>query len=229
LEDGTSEETSELTAEEREQEKKFKEAWSKIMSNTEPSASTSTSTAPASAAQSSQKGPEGSFQDRIKQTMDKMKERESSLKSNDGGVEPDLAALLSSLGDTGGDGEAEDGLEGIIETMMSQLMSKQILYEPLKEMHEKFPGYLAENENKLSPDVKDRYTKQQRTISQIIAIFEAKDYSEEDPEIGLKVMSLMNEMQEGGAPPAQIMGELPPGVALGADGLPQLPQDCCIM
>ena len=79
LEDGTFKETSGLTAEEEEQEKKFKEAWSKIMSDTEPSASTSTSTAPGSAAKSSQKGPEGSFQDRIKQTMDKMKEGGSSL------------------------------------------------------------------------------------------------------------------------------------------------------
>lgn len=37
----------------------------------------------------------------------------------------------------GGDGETEDGLQGILETMMSQLMSKEVLYEPLKEMHEK--------------------------------------------------------------------------------------------
>ena len=37
----------------------------------------------------------------------------------------------------GGDGEAEDGLQGMLETMMSQLMSKEVLYEPLKEMHEK--------------------------------------------------------------------------------------------
>lgn len=84
-------------------------------------------------------------------------------------------------------------------------------------------------------------------MAQIVAIFEAKDYSEEDSEIGLQVMSLMNEvcfppkcnpgvmmlnpqqMQEYGAPPTEIMGELPPGVALGADGLPQLPQDCRIM
>ena len=81
LGDGTfkPEETSELTAEEKEQERKFQEAWSKIMSNIEPSTSTPTSTVPASAARSSQKGPEGSFQDRIKQTMDKMKEGGSSL------------------------------------------------------------------------------------------------------------------------------------------------------
>jgi len=151
------------------------------------------------------------------------------LKSSDGGGDPDLDALLSSLDNMGGDGDAEDGLQGLLETMMSQLMSKEVLYEPLKEMHEKFPGYLVENESKLSQQDKDRYTKQQKTVSKIVAIFEEKDYSDENPEIGLKVMSLMNEMQEHGAPPTEIMGELPPGMALGADGLPQLPQDCRIM
>ena len=82
LEDGTLEpiETSELTTEEKQQERMFQEAWSKIMNHVEPSTFTSTSTAPPSAAQSSQKGPEGSFQDRIKQAMDKMKEGQSSLK-----------------------------------------------------------------------------------------------------------------------------------------------------
>jgi len=82
LGDGASktEEAGKLTAEGKEQERIFKEAWSKIMGDIEPSVSTSTSTIPPSTAQSSQKGPEGSFQDRIKQTMDKMKEGQSSLK-----------------------------------------------------------------------------------------------------------------------------------------------------
>lgn len=77
------EETGELTAEEKEQERTFKDTWTKIMDNTEPSKSTSTSTTLASADQSSQKGGERSFQDRVKQTMDKMKEGQSSLKVRD--------------------------------------------------------------------------------------------------------------------------------------------------
>jgi len=76
----TLEETSELTTEEKEQERIFKDAWKNIMGDVEPSMPPSTSTAPASATQNPQKGSEGSFQDRIKQTMDKMKEGQSSLK-----------------------------------------------------------------------------------------------------------------------------------------------------
>lgn len=64
---------------ESEQERIFKDAWSKIMGDSGPSASTSTPTPPANA-KSSRDGPEESFQDRIRQAMDKMKEGQSSLK-----------------------------------------------------------------------------------------------------------------------------------------------------
>lgn len=77
-------------------------------------------------------------------------------------------------------------------------------------------------------------------------MFEDPKYSEEDPEVGLKVVTLMNEvgcppnipkifhssrpkMQSHGAPPTEIMGDLPPGMNLGADGLPQLPEGCTLM
>lgn len=48
-----------------------------------------------------------------------------------------METLLSTLKNVGADGEDEEGLQGLLETMMSQLMSKEVLYEPLKEMHEK--------------------------------------------------------------------------------------------
>lgn len=47
-----------------------------------------------------------------------------------------MEALLQSLGDLGlgegGENEAE--LAGFLESMMGQLMSKEVLYEPLKEL-----------------------------------------------------------------------------------------------
>ncbi|KAF9788134.1 Pex19 protein [Thelephora terrestris] len=232
LGDGTVnlEEFGKLAAQEKvkeeEQERMFKDAWSKLIDDTDPSTLASTSAALPNT-KGLRDGSEGSFQDRIKQTMDKMKEGQSSLKSEEGGG--DLEALLSSLNSIGADGEDEEGIQGFLETMMSQLMSKEVLYEPLKEMDEKFPSYLAENESRLPQGDKDRYKKQQEIVSQIITIFEGNDYSEEDPQIGMKVMALMNEMQEYGAPPTEIMGELPPGVPVGPDGLPQLPGECRIM
>ena len=49
----------------------------------------------------------------------------------------ELDDLLSRLGGDMDGVESEDKLKGILETMMSQLMSKDVLYEPLKELHEK--------------------------------------------------------------------------------------------
>lgn len=46
------------------------------------------------------------------------------------------------LDGTGG-GEGEEELAGLLETMMGQLMSKDILYEPLKELSEKVRACVA--------------------------------------------------------------------------------------
>jgi len=50
-----------------------------------------------------------------------------------------LEALLKSLGDLGlgeGGDENDSELAGFLENMMGQLMSKEVLYEPLKELAE---------------------------------------------------------------------------------------------
>jgi len=49
-----------------------------------------------------------------------------------------LETLLQSLGDIGlggeGSGDEEKEFAGFLETMMTQLMSKDVLYDPLKEL-----------------------------------------------------------------------------------------------
>ena len=86
----------------------------------------------------------GDFQSRIRSAMDKRKESESGLKSSGSGASgggDDFEALLSQLGELGdlpGDGaDGEEHIEGVLEAMMGQLMSKDVLYEPLKELQDK--------------------------------------------------------------------------------------------
>lgn len=66
-----------------------------------------------------------------------------------------MAELTSSLkGEAGGDGEEE--LAGFIENMMTQLMSKEILYDPLQELSQKvilvhsFPCVIQDTDYALS-------------------------------------------------------------------------------
>lgn len=119
--------------------------------------------------------------------------------------------MLKSFGEGGG--ESEEELQGILESMMTQLMSKEVLYEPLKELHDKvrilapihcdhnraslfqFPAYMRDNAAKIKPDDKKRYEAQQALITQIITIFDSPNYSDEDATQGVKIVALMNEVR----------------------------------
>ncbi|KAI0828514.1 Pex19-domain-containing protein [Trametes gibbosa] len=168
-----------------------------------------------------------SFQENIKKAMDRMKESErkadEATASGDG-----FDDLFNQLGDSVGSMESEEELQGLLEKMMTQLMSKEVLYEPLKELHDKFPSYLQDNSATLSAEDKKRFDSQSKLVTQIVTIFEDPSYTEDDPEKGLKVVELMQQMQEYGSPPAEIMGPLPPGFDLGTDGMPKLPDGCTI-
>ncbi|GJE99453.1 Pex19 domain-containing protein [Phanerochaete sordida] len=170
------------------------------------------------------------FQSNLRSAMDKLKVSEDVAKENEAKPSDDendaFEKLLAALGENGG--ESEEELQGMLETMMTQLMSKDVLYEPLKELHDKFPAYLKDNDATLKSEDKHRYEAQQRIVTEIVAIFEDPTYTPEDQEKGIKIVGLMNAMQNHGSPPPEIMGPLPPGLELGADGLPKLPDGCSI-
>lgn len=74
--------------------------------------------------------------------MDKLKTSESNLKppSSSSPTQDqvdELAKLLKGLGEEGEDPAAEQELTDVLQAMMGQLMSKEVLYEPLKELYEK--------------------------------------------------------------------------------------------
>ncbi|KAF9481747.1 Pex19-domain-containing protein [Pholiota conissans] len=174
----------------------------------------------------------GGFQDKIKQAMDKMKESESKMQGAAGGsnttpTPESLEALLQSLGDLGlGEGgEDETELAGLLETMMGQLMSKEVLYEPLKELADGFPGYLEKPPAPLSTEDRTRYESQLVCVKKIIAVFEKTTYSDSNPVDNKQIVDLMGEMQTYGTPPTEIMGSLPPGLE-GPGGLAS--EDCTI-
>ncbi|KAG6811334.1 hypothetical protein H0H92_007955 [Tricholoma furcatifolium] len=172
------------------------------------------------------------FQSKIQQAIDKLRESESSLKDSTSksagaagadGLPKELEALLAAMGGAGagaGEGENEEELAGLLESMMGELMSKEVLYEPLKELSESYPGYLANPPEPLSPADHSRYTKQLECVTKILAVFDKPSYSDSDPASKEAVTTLMSEMQGYGSPPAEVMGPIPPGLGLGPDGAP---------
>ncbi|KIM71831.1 hypothetical protein PILCRDRAFT_16687 [Piloderma croceum F 1598] len=107
-------------------------------------------------------------------------------------------------------------------------MSKEVLYEPLKELADKFPPYLTTHSATLPPADKHRYEQQLDRIRRILGVFEEDGYTDEGGGAGGRVVELMGEMQSFGTPPTEIMGDLPPGFGVGPDGMPQIPEGCCV-
>ncbi|KAG6866993.1 hypothetical protein C0991_003909 [Blastosporella zonata] len=159
--------------------------------------------------------PKTDFQSKIQQTLEKMRESESALKDSTsksstsaGGLPNDLEALLASMGD----GENDDEIAGLFDTMMAELMSKQVLYEPIKELSEKYPEYLANLTAPIPDEDRKRYELQQACAKKILATFDDPSYKDTDPAMAEKMTTLMAEMQSHGEPPNEIMGQLPSGL-----------------
>ena len=99
-------------------------------------------------------------------------------------------------------GEKQDFQE-IIDGMMRQLLSKEVMYEPMKEITKKFPKWLAENEDSLAKEDYERFGKMYQYFQKIVAVYES------EPNNYTRLMELMQDMQECGQPPAEIVRNEP--------------------
>ncbi|RLN55524.1 hypothetical protein BBJ28_00002776 [Nothophytophthora sp. Chile5] len=126
-------------------------------------------------------------------------------------------------------GEKSD-FQDLVDGMMQQLLSKDVMYDPMKQICER---WLAEKESMLSKEdyercvcsrqqvecfvlsvclltlrwVVRRYGKQYQYFQQIVAMYES------EPDNFARLSELMQEMQETGQPPSEIVKDLAPGNA----------------
>ncbi|KAH9473207.1 hypothetical protein Pst134EA_000282 [Puccinia striiformis f. sp. tritici] len=151
------------------------------------------------------------FQEAIQETMEKLKQSDNSAKAK----------------------SDENQLQTILQSFMEELMSKEIMYEPLKDMNRLFPDWITENRAKLSKEDLNRYETQSQIIEQVISKFEDPKWDLEEKSGGenfnirqKEVIDLLTKMQDCGPPPKEILGDMPAGV-FGEDGLPN-PEQCVI-
>ena len=105
-----------------------------------------------------------------------------------------------------------DNLLPMMEGMMQSLLSKELLYTPMKDIADKFPDWLADNRYKVSDQEFVKYNKQYELTKKICFLYEeedSSDSSEKKRERFDKVMELMQEMQNLGHPPKELVGESP--------------------
>ncbi|KAJ3680543.1 hypothetical protein LUZ60_016821 [Juncus effusus] len=119
-------------------------------------------------------------------------------------------------------------MESIVETMMQQLLSPEILHEPMKEIASKYPTWLESNKPNLSKDEFARYTKQYQFIIKLNEVYE------KDPGNFGKIVDLMQKMQECGQPPEDLVKEIAPDLDMASfgqmsPGMFDSPENCSIM
>lgn len=86
----------------------------------------------------------GSFQDTIGTTLDKLRDSKVTVdaetekaQASAGETDP-LVAMMAQMAGMGAGGlGGEEGMQGMLNEMMEQLMSRELLYEPLKELSDK--------------------------------------------------------------------------------------------
>lgn len=101
--------------------------------------------------------------------------------------------------------DQEDSLSSaLVDGIMRQLLSKDILYQPMREIGERYPPWLQANKETLDPDEYANYAQQYTYIQKICGIYEADEDNFND------LMTLLQEMQSCGQPPQAIIDELSP-------------------
>lgn len=113
-------------------------------------------------------------------------------------------------------GEKEDYNE-VIDGVMRQLLSRDLMYEPVKQVCEKFPEWLALQRRNMSDTDYVNYGRQYQVFQKLLAVYDS------EPENFPRLMELMFEMQEYGQPPAEIIKGLAPGLLFDENGMPVMP------
>ncbi|KAK3626572.1 Peroxisome chaperone and import receptor [Elasticomyces elasticus] len=179
---------------------------------------------------------EDAFSSTIRKTMARMQASDSTASasatttsSEPSNSEEDMLAqmmreLQSSSGGAGGEGGEEGDFNTMLMNMMTQLTNKEILYEPMKELHDKFPAWMERHKNDGSVGKEDmaRYVEQQVLVGEIVGRFERKGYTDENEGDREFIVERMQKMQSAGSPPPDLVGDM----SAAQEALGDLDQGC---
>jgi len=132
------------------------------------------------------KSEEDSFQETIRKTMERMQASGDTASAAAASSNEDdmLAQMLKEMEKgnfPGMEGQGgEEDFNKMLMGMMEQLTHKEILYEPMKELHDKYPAWLESNKDTIKPQDLSRYKEQQTLVNEIVGRFERKGYSDDN-------------------------------------------------
>jgi peroxin-19 len=170
-----------------------------------------------------------SIHDAIDALVGDMNQRQQQRSSDDDEEDIDphdmLQQLLQSMGmpDSNTDNTNPDAL---VESMMQQLLAKDLMYEPMKQVATAFPDWLQEKKSTLSEHEYQQRCQQYQCFQKLVHVYET------DPTNTTQLMTLMQDVQEYGQPPNDIVQTIAPGLQWDdATGLPKVEasEECPIM
>ncbi|KAF4125693.1 hypothetical protein GMORB2_0937 [Geosmithia morbida] len=155
---------------------------------------------------------DGSFQETIRRTMERMQNSgdqatAAAASSSEDDFMTEMLKQLSSGDFKGGEG-GEEEFSKMLMGMMEQLTNKEILYEPMKELNEKFPEWLDKNRSETSAEDLKRYEEQRVLVAEIVAKFEETSYSDSSTAHREYIVDKMQKMQAAGSPPSDLVGDM---------------------
>lgn len=135
----------------------------------------------AGAASSASTGPGGAdFQETIRRTMERMQAsgESATAAATAEGSDDFMAEMLRQMGGEGGLEGSEEDFSKMLLGMMEQLTNKDILYEPMKELNDKFPDWMEKNKDTISREDRERYEVQESLVKEIVNKFEESTYAD---------------------------------------------------
>lgn len=176
---------------------------------------------------------DASFNETIRRTMERMQasgDQATAAAAADSESTDDLMSEFMKQMQSGGLGGpgSEEELSKMLVGMMEELTNKEILYEPMKELNDKFPAWMAANQDKTGAEDLKRYNTQQVIVREIVVRFELPSYSDANPDDREYIVDRMQkvgsstpenavpdltantaQMQAAGSPPPDLVGDMP--------------------
>lgn len=159
----------------------------------------------------------------LKETLSGLAKNANTLQSS-GLAGEDLVKTLEGLGldeSAEGGGGSEDGnILPIMQSIMQNLLSKEVLYPSLKEITGKYPEWLESNKASLSPEDYQRYEQQAQIMGDICSQFEKEGLEGTDKDAKFEsILDLMQRLQDLGQPPKELAGDAPAGLNFDMESL----------
>ncbi|KAG8449966.1 hypothetical protein GDO86_016593 [Hymenochirus boettgeri] len=152
----------------------------------------------------------------LKETLSGLAKNADDLQ-NSSLTEEELSKAMEGLGMDEMDGEGN--ILPLMQNIMQNLLSKEVLYPSLKEITDKYPEWLRTHRESLAPEEYHKYEEQHVLMDKICRHFETELPGDSESTRFEAVMNLMQQLQELGHPPKELAGDTPPGLNFDLDGI----------